>query len=50
MHAWSRAASFMHDEVVTTVVASAQYAFFLNTNPTLLVDKTGIIKVSGNGD
>ncbi len=28
----------------------AQYAFFLNTNPTLLVDKTGIIPVSGNSN
>ncbi|KAK9845301.1 hypothetical protein WJX81_002824 [Elliptochloris bilobata] len=27
-----------------------QYAFFLNTNPTLLVDSTGIIKISGNAD
>jgi len=30
--------------------AAAQYAFFLNTNPTLLVDKTGIIPVSGNSN
>ena len=30
------------------VARGAQYAFFLNTNPTLLVDKTGIIPVGAS--